>query len=603
MVPGADFRIAGHRADRDSGSAALLDIKDLSVTLHRDGRAFLVLDRVTLSIRRGEIVALIGESGSGKSTLTLAAMGLLPAAGKPKVRGQISINGVALEMGHPTQWRQMRRQQLGVIFQDPIGSLNPTLRIGAQLSEVIIDGTQPAAWLQRVGIPDPEARLQAYPHQLSGGQCQRVMIAMALAKQPTFILADEPTSALDTIVQGHILDLLRRLAREERIAMLFVTHDLAVAAALADRVLVMHAGRIVEAGSIGTLSDRPAHPYTAALLGARFGLTVDRTRQLPTLAVDPEPADPAKDACTFVARCGLATNRCRNQRPETTAAAHGGTVACFHTAAAMRSLADAEPWPTSRETRHGTLLELVQVDKTYPLPRRARFGPAHTLHALRGIDLRVSHGESIAVVGSSGCGKSTLLRIVAGLIAPDRGDVVYLSRDRPQVIFQDARGSLTPWLTLGEQIGERLRPLSLSRSARAMKVATALQQVGLDTQLAAARPLELSGGQCQRAVLARAIVVPPKLLLCDEAVSALDMTLAAAMLNLIGGLRRQLGMALMFVTHDLAVARLIAERIVVMSAGAIVESGDAEQVTRAPIHPVTMNLLAAVPKAAGHVAP
>jgi len=429
------------------------------------------------------------------------------------------------------------------------------------------------------------------------------MIAMALAKRPAFILADEPTSALDTIVQGQILDLLRRLAREEHIAMLFVTHDLAVAAALADRVLVMHAGRIVEDGALGSLSQRPAHPYTAALLGARFGLNVDRNRQLPTLAVDPQPANPAKAACTFVARCGLASDLCRAHRPETSAAAHGGTVACFHTDAATRSLAEAAPWPASHGTRHDTLLELVQVEKTYALPRRARFGPPPTLHALRGINLRVGRGESIAVVGSSGSGKSTLLRVVAGLIAPDRGDVVYLPRDRPQVIFQDARGSLTPWLSIGEQIGERLRPLSLSRSARASRVATALQQVGLETQLAAARPSELSGGQCQRAVLARAIVVTPKLLLCDEAVSALDMTLAAAMLNLIGGLRRQLGMALLFVTHDLAVARLIADRIVVMSAGAIVESGDAEQVTRTPIHPVTIDLLAAVPTTAKHVAP
>ena len=559
MVPGADIKSAEHGADPDCRSAAVLDIKDLSVTLHRNGRASLVLDRVTLSIRRGEIAALIGESGSGKSTLTLAAMGLLPAAGQPAVQGRISINGVALETGHAVQWRKMRRDQLGVVFQDPIGSLNPTLRIGAQLSEVIIDDTSPAAWLRRVGIADPEARLQAYPNQLSGGQCQRVMIAMALAKRPAFILADEPTSALDTIVQGQILDLLRRLAREEHIAMLFVTHDLAVAAALADRVLVMHAGRIVEDGALGSLSQRPAHPYTAALLGARFGLNVDRNRQLPTLAVDPQPANPAKAACTFVARCGLASDLCRAHRPETSAAAHGGTVACFHTDAATRSLAEAAPWPASHGTRHDTLLELVQVEKTYALPRRARFGPPPTLHALRGINLRVGRGESIAVVGSSGSGKSTLLRVVAGL--------------------------------------------SLSRSARASRVATALQQVGLETQLAAARPSELSGGQCQRAVLARAIVVTPKLLLCDEAVSALDMTLAAAMLNLIGGLRRQLGMALLFVTHDLAVARLIADRIVVMSAGAIVESGDAEQVTRTPIHPVTIDLLAAVPTTAKHVAP
>jgi peptide/nickel transport system ATP-binding protein len=600
MVHATDLRIVERRADRDGACAAVLDIRELSVTLHRDGQPRLVLDRVTLSIRRGEIVALIGESGSGKSTLTLASMGLLAAASEPLVRGQISIDGVPLEPGQTAQWRRMRRERLGAIFQDPMGSLNPTLRIGAQLSEVISDDTPPEAWLHRVGIAD-DSRLHSYPHQLSGGQCQRVMIAMALAKRPAFVLADEPTSALDTLVQSQILDLLRRLASEDGIAVLFVTHDLAVAAALADRVLVMHAGRIVEDGVLRTVSERPAHPYTAALLGARFGFAADRTRQLPTLSVDLEPADPANPACTFAALCSLATDLCRNQRPDTIIAAHGGSVACFHSAAAKRAMRDCEPWPPPREAGHDLLVELVQVEKTYSLSRRTRAGPARSLRALRGVDLRMNRGESIAVVGSSGSGKSTLLRVVAGLLAPDSGDVVYMSRDRPQVIFQDARGSLTPWLSIGEQIGERLRSLSLSRSERAMRVASALKHVGLDTRLASARPLELSGGQCQRAALARAIVVPPSLLLCDEAVSALDMTLAAAMLNLIGRLRRQLGMALLFVTHDLAVARLIADRIIVMSAGEIVESDDADQVIRAPLHPVTVELLAAVPKPASHV--
>jgi peptide/nickel transport system ATP-binding protein len=596
-VHAADVSKVERRADRERAGAAVLDIKDLSVVLHRDGQPRLVLDRVTLSIRRGEIVALIGESGSGKSTLTLAAMGLLPAASEPRVRGQISIDGVALEPEQTAQWRRIRRERLGAIFQDPMGSLNPTLRIGAQLSEVITDDTPPAAWLHRVGIAD-DARLQSYPHQLSGGQCQRVMIAMALAKRPAFVLADEPTSALDTLVQGQILDLLRRLAAEDGVAVLFVTHDLAVAAALADRVLVMHAGRIVETGALRAVSERPAHPYTAALLGARFGFAADRTRQLPTLSVELAAADPAHTACTFAALCGLATDRCRHQRPETISAAHGGSVACFHSAAARRAMPNCEPWPAPREARHDLLVELVQVEKTYPLARRTRAGRARECRALRGVDLRMNRGESIAVVGSSGSGKSTLLRVVAGLVAPDSGDVVYMARDRPQVIFQDARGSLTPWLTIGEQIGERLRPLSLSRSERAIRVASALKHVGLDTRLASVRPLGLSGGQCQRAALARAIVVPPSLLLCDEAVSALDMTLAAAMLNLIGRLRRQLGMALLFVTHDLAVARLIADRIVVMSAGEIVEIGEPDQVIDAPNHPVTLELLAAVPKPA-----
>lgn len=600
MVPGIDIGSADLPADRERASASVLDIRELSVTLHRDGEPRLVLDGVTLSIQRGEIVALIGESGSGKSTLTLAAMGLLAAASNPVVRGQIAIDGVALKPEQAGEWRKMRRERLGAIFQDPMSSLNPSLRVGAQLREVIRDDTWPETWLRRVGITD-ESRLQSYPHELSGGQCQRVMIAMALAKRPAFVLADEPTSALDTLVQSQILSLLRRLASEDGVAVLFVTHDLAVAAALADRVLVIHDGRLVEDGSLRALSEQPAHPYTAALLGARFGLAADRTRQLPTLSTDLTPADPAHAACTFAALCSLATDQCRSQRPLTTPAAHGGRVACFNSAAATRSMSASERWPASRETSDALLVELVQVNKTYPLSGRTRAGSARVLQALRGVDLRMRRGESIAVVGGSGSGKSTLLRVVAGLIAPDSGDVVYLSRDRPQVIFQDARGSLTPWLTIGEQIGERLRPLSLSRSERAERVASALKHVGLDTRLAGARPLELSGGQCQRAALARAIVVPPRLLLCDEAVSALDMTLAAAMLNLIGRLRRQFGMALLFVTHDLAVARLISDRIVVMSAGEVVECAEAEQVIHMPAHPVTVALLAAAPRPAAHV--
>ncbi len=575
---------------------SVLDIEDLSVTLHRDGQPRLVLDCVTLSIRRGEIVALIGESGSGKSTLSLTAMGLLPATSAPLIRGRIAVDGVVLDPGQINGWRSMRRERLGAIFQDPIGSLNPTLRIGAQLGEVISDETPPAAWLHRVGIDDASC-LQAYPHQLSGGQCQRVMIAMALAKRPAFVLADEPTSALDTLVQSQILALLRRVALEEGIAMLFVTHDLAVAAALANRVLVMHAGRIVEDGSVQALCERPAHPYTAALLGARFGLDADRTRRLPTLAIDQAAASPADAACTFARLCNVAMDQCHRQRPDTVPARHGGKVACFNSAGAGHIAPKPAPWPATRDARDDLLVELVQVEKTYLLARRSRSRPAQALRALRGINLRMRRGESIAVVGASGSGKSTLLRVVAGLIQADSGDVVYMPRDRPQVIFQDARGSLTPWLTIGEQIGERLLPLSLSRSARTMKVASALQQVGLDTSLASVRPMELSGGQCQRAALARAIVVPPSLLLCDEAVSALDMTLAAAVLNLIGGLRRELGMALFFVTHDLAVARLVADRIVVMSAGEIVEVGHAEQLIHAPIHPITAELLVAVPKA------
>ena len=575
----------------------VLNVTDLSVTLHRDGRAHAILDRISLTVRRGEIVAMLGESGSGKSTLGLAVMGLLPADAEPEVSGSVAIDGIELVGGDSLRWRTVRRERLGTVFQDPIGSLNPSLRIGAQLSEAIVDGTPPAGWLERVGIPDPESRLQSYPHQLSGGQCQRVMIAMAIAKRPGLIIADEPTTALDVVVQAQILDLLRRLAREDGIAMLFVTHDLAVASALADRIVVMHAGRLVEDGPVDRLAKQPAHPYTVALLGARFGLTADRGRQLPTLATARETADVAAVGCAFAARCPLAIEPCRTTRPPVMPAIHGGSVSCFRSLDVGPDLwaGASSPWPESVQAKSGLLVEMAMVEKMFNSPRRLLAGPARSVHALNKINLRIYRGESVAIVGSSGSGKSTLLRVAAGLLAPDDGDVVYAPGEPPQVIFQDARGSLTPWLSIGEQIGERLRPLRLAKADRDTRVAAALRQVGLDPKIAGARARDLSGGQCQRAALARAIVVPPSLLLCDEAISAMDMTLAAAMLNLIGTLCRSLGMALLFVTHDLAAARFVADRIVVMADGEIVEMGEAEKIVTAPVHPATMALLQAMP--------
>ncbi len=446
-------------------STPVLRVADLSVTLHRDGQGHAILDRVSLRVGRGEIVAMLGESGSGKSTLGLAVMGLLLAEAEPVVSGSIAVDGIELLGGGALRWRTVRRERLGTVFQDPIGSLNPSLRIGAQLAEAIADGTPPAKWLERVGIPDPESRLQAYPHQLSGGQCQRVMIAMAVAKRPGLIIADEPTTALDVVVQAQILDLLRRLAREDGIAMLFVTHDLAVASALADRIVVMHAGRLVEDGPVDRLGARPGHPYTAALLGARFGLSADRTRQLPTLATARETADGGSAGCAFAARCPLVMDHCRSVRPPAMAAAHGGTVSCFRSAEVGPDLwTRAVPdWPASVARKPEILVEMAMVRKTFAGHRGFLGSQVQPVRALSGINLRIYRGESVAVVGASGSGKSTLLRIAAGLTAPDDGDVIHGQGEPPQVIFQGARGSLTPWLSIGEQIGERLRPLGLPR--------------------------------------------------------------------------------------------------------------------------------------------
>jgi len=576
-----------------SEEQAILSIRDLSVTLQRRGTPTRVLDRVNLRARTGEIVALLGESGSGKSTLGLAILGLLAAESRPQVTGSILIGRQEI-VGATTAALRPIRRRVGTVFQDPIGSLNPTMRIGRQLEEIIEDGKSPAWWLAQVGIPDPDTRLRSFPHQLSGGQCQRVMIAMAMARQPALIIADEPTTALDVVVQAQILALLRRLARENGVAMVFVTHDLAVAAALADRVAILHAGRLVEEGPAAQLVAHPAHPYSATLLAARFGLAADCGRQLPAAA----PGEGGESTgCRWAPRCTLTQDRCRERVPAAARAAHGGWVACHRgdEMAVATAVTIGAPWPEQRPVVPGHLLELVGISKTFGLPHRAAFAERQVFHALDGVALRIARGEAVAIVGGSGSGKSTLLRIAAGLLAPDKGDIAYAGKDRPQIVFQDAAGSFTPWLTIGEQIGERLRAAGLARAQRSDCVARALERVGLEPRYATAKAANLSGGQCQRAALARAIVVPPNLLLCDEAVSAMDMSLAATILNLIGVLRRELGMALLFVTHDLAAARFLADRIVVMERGRIVETGPAEDIVRNPTHPATQFLLEAMP--------
>jgi peptide/nickel transport system ATP-binding protein len=578
----------------------------LTAMLGAGGRRLTVLDGIDLTINRGETLALLGESGSGKSTLGLAALGLLEPADAWRIGGSLRVAGEEVVAAAPNTMRRLRREKIGMVFQDPIGSLNPTTRIGRQLHEAIGHGasaTDAEAWLKRVGIADAAAKLRGYPHQLSGGQCQRVMIAMALARNPALVIADEPTTALDMVVQAQILDLLKRLAREQGVAMLFVTHDLAVAASIADRIAIMLAGRLVEHGSATALLAKPAHPYTRALLQARFTLHADRTRMLRTLGADTQAASGVRMGCGFAVRCARALPGCGEAAPGLLPAAHGGAAACFNPHTSEDARQDQAPsWPAVTPQPARALLELVGIQKTFPIARTRPFARASVFKALENIDFRMQEGEAVALVGASGSGKSTLLRIVAGLEKPDSGDIAYLGRDRPQVVFQDAAASLTPWLTIGEQISERLRPMALDTAARNARVAEALTDVGLDSGFATARPGGLSGGQCQRAALARAIVVPPRLLLCDEAVSAMDVSLAAGILNLIGVLRRRLGLALLFVTHDLAAARFVADRMVVMAQGRLVEQGPVEQIMAHPAHPATRQLLAAMPGLAQHEA-
>ncbi|MFN3220126.1 MAG: dipeptide ABC transporter ATP-binding protein [Acidimicrobiales bacterium] len=587
--------------------APLVSVENLSVTFSRGGRDVSALRGVSLDIAPGEVIGMVGESGSGKSVLGLSMLGLLPKKPAPRITGSVQVCGLDVLSASEDELRRLRATELGAVFQDPMTSLNPTMRIGRQVAEKAGSEAETLRLLDAVGIPSAKERMRALPHELSGGLRQRVMIAMALAGSPKLIVADEPTTALDATVQAQILTLLRSLRDELGISFLFITHDLGVAAELADRIAVMYAGRLVEVGSAASVLEKPVHPYSSGIRASRLQLTTRRDRRLP--ALPGEPPDPTETAdlagCAFAPRCSAASDRCRTEDPVLgPVAASESLAACFHAghaAAAGVEIAEASTWEAAAPVAGSYALECVDVTRTFRLPRQGR--APRTLHALRGVDLRVAAGESVALVGESGSGKSTLLRVIAGLIEPSGGDVAVAPGSRPQMVFQDAGASLTPWLTIGELVGERLREEGMSARERDEQVALVLGRVGLPATVAAAKPHELSGGQRQRVAIARAIVVPPKVLLCDEPTSALDVSLAATALNLLGSLRRELGMAMVFVTHDIAAARVVADRIAVMYLGRIVEDAPVEDLVDAPVHPYTRALLASVPGSIGTSAP
>ncbi len=582
----------------------------------RDGHVGVV-DRVDLAIGRGEILGLVGESGSGKSITALSLMRLLDAPGRISA-GRVLLDGTDLLTLPEAEMRRVRGARAAMVLQDPMMSLNPTLTVGVQMTEAIqahrkVGATAARAEardaLARVGIAAAEERLDAYPHQFSGGMRQRVAIATALLNRPSLLIADEPTTALDVTIQAQILAQVQQLCRESGTALLWITHDLAVVAGLADRVCVMYAGQVVETGPVDAVLDAPLHPYTGGLLDSAPERALPH-RLLPQIeGMVPRPAA-MPPGCRFAPRCPRAAPPCAEPPPLEEKIA-GRLARCFFPLGETRD--ERAPPPAIVTPPAGPpIITLQAISKSFAAPegmmRRTlraagilRAAPRR-LQALDDVSLELRRGEVLGVVGESGCGKSTVGRIIAGLNGADGGTVRReLARDRGrlgvQMIFQDAMSSLNPRQTVGAAVAEAPRFHRLWRGgeveARTAKLLTA---VGLDPVVADRYPHQLSGGQRQRVVIARALAVEPEVLVCDEAVASLDVSVQAQVLNLFMTLRRDLGLTYVFIGHDLGVIRHVSDRVAVFYLGRIVETGPVEDVFAHPRHPYTRALIAGVPR-------
>ncbi len=531
-----------------TSDAPVLRLDHLSVDFDTSRGRVAAVRGISLSVKPGECLGVVGESGAGKSQAFLAAMGLLAPNGS--VSGRASFGSTELVGRTSAELDRIRGLHVGMVFQDPMTSLTPHMRVGDQIAEPLVMHVgvtwrearlRALALLRRTRVTDPERRMKQYPHELSGGMRQRVMLAIALACEPTLLIADEPTTALDVTVQAQILALLADLKRERAMSMVLITHDLGVVAGLADEVVVMRAGRIVEQGATAAILKAPSDPYTRQLIEA-----------MPRIDAPAPPCMPAVDATAPLAVSGLSVNF---------------------------------------SVRKG-------------LVRRAK------LRAVAGVSFELRSGEALGVVGESGCGKSTLARAALRLIRPAAGRVVWMGRSvegvsthelRPirrdlQIVFQDPLASLEPRMTVAQIISEPLQihRRELAASARQEQVREILQHVGLSPELLGRYPHELSGGQCQRVGIARAMVLKPRVLVCDEPVSALDVSVQKQVVELLLALKRATGLSILFVSHNLAVVKQLCERVLVLYLGRVMELAPSSELYERPLHPYTRELLSAV---------
>ncbi len=599
-----------------AAGAALLEVDNLHVSFVTPRGTVRAVDGLSWNIRPGEVLALVGESGCGKSVSALALLRLL--ADNARVEGRIVFDGRDLLQLPAAALPAIRSRDIAMIFQDPLSALNPVLRIGFQVAEPLrihlgMNAASARAraieLLQRVGIPDAARRIDDYPHQLSGGMRQRVVIATAIACNPRLIIADEPTTALDVTLQAQILGLLRELAREQGIALLLITHNLGIVARYADRVSVMYAARMAEMGPAAALFARPLHPYTAGLLRAVPRLDRPRGPRLETIEGAPPDLLDLPPGCRFAPRCAWRVDACTQRLPELETVAPQRSSACLRAAEldALQAAVPAEAVATLPVRPGGALLLQVRGLSVHYHRGRGQL----LLRAVSELSFDVPRGTTLGLVGESGCGKTTvgraLLRLetaAAGSIVFDGAEVTQLSgaalrgyRRSAQVIFQDPYHALNPRMTLGAIIGEPVRVHRLLPDAAAARarVHELLQQVGLSSDMAARYPHQLSGGQRQRAGIARALALQPSFIVCDEPVSALDVSIQAQIVNLLEDLQRELGLSYLFIAHDLAVVRHIADRVMVMYLGKVMEMADRDALYAAPLHPYTQLLLEAVP--------
>ena len=600
-------------------SDSVLQVENLSTQLGDAAQPVNAVSDVSFELQRGKTFVLVGESGCGKSMIALSLMRLLPPSGRI-VGGEVRLNGTSLLDLSEEAMRKQRGGGIGMIFQEPMTSLNPVMRVGDQVLEAVklhdpgsasTMNARVVELFRSVGIPEPERRVNEYPHQLSGGMKQRVMIAMALAGRPEVLIADEPTTALDVTIQAQVLEVLRDVQRQTGMAILMITHDLGVVAEMADEVGVMYAGQLIERASVKDFFASPKHPYSQKLFRS-LPSNDKRTESLEIIPGIVPALNQYFSGCRFAERCALREPSCDNELPAWQGDASTG-YRCHLVGDTQLPVSSAQIDVPKVENTASALVDIRQLKVHFPIRKGVLRRTVGHVKAVDGVDLSIKKGSTVALVGESGCGKTTvgkallqLLDVAEGEVNFDGHDLMSLSgetlrklRREFQIIFQDPASSMNPRMLVEDIVAEGLiaQNIEPDRAARRQRVIELLNQVGLPESALLRYPHEFSGGQRQRIAIARALAVSPKFIVCDEPTSALDVSVQAQVLNLLKQLQRDLSLSYLFITHNISVVAYLADEVAVMYLGRIVEYGSVQQVLQAPQHPYTQALLTAVPVA------